>query len=326
MDLYNTLSSLRGIVQCSRVSGFTLQYSEMLLCAMFADGNNKPNYIVPEKRPWPVFRTPKVPSSPGGYPWTPLPEGPSVFSTPRTSYSPGEYPWASLPDQSPTSRFSELPYPSQFDLKLNKSPSFAQELTQDTLKHEASVSPACTTAPGKETLVNYNRSRTPRNRAPTASHVSRFQNRMPSISETGPSLDEESVFQKSVKENPMPRTRFGDSGLSRTVTHERNITPPPRKDARCSTPPKSPNTMNRLNEQDPAFRRTLDALHSVDKQSRDPSKIAGPDSVTSSHKLSKEAKAADRCQTSSEERPKFDNPSRKYSSFFSRLKGGGASN
>jgi hypothetical protein len=149
---------------------------------------------------------------------------------------------------------------------------------------------------------------------------------MPSISETGPSLDEESVFQKSVKENPMPRTRFGDSGLSRTVTHERNITPPPRKDARCSTPPKSPNTMNRLNEQDPAFRRTLDALHSVDKQSRDPSKIAGPDSVTSSHKLSKEAKAADRCQTSSEERPKFDNPSRKYSSFFSRLKGGGASN
>ena len=91
--------------------------------------------------------------------------------------------------------------------------------------------------------------------------------------------------------------------------------------ARSSTP-QSPNAMNRRNEQDPAFLRTLDALRSLDnsekpkvvRKSRTQSMIPSPI-------RKQEAEVGERSQVSFAPQQRSEGTVRKYLSFVKRLRG-----
>ncbi|KAH8816356.1 hypothetical protein F5884DRAFT_218951 [Xylogone sp. PMI_703] len=86
--LHDAVFQLRGIVQKSRVSGFSFRYSRMLLNALFGEGHNRPKYIYPPESPWPVIGT--SPATPLNICPTPCfttltgPSSSGVFETPRS--------------------------------------------------------------------------------------------------------------------------------------------------------------------------------------------------------------------------------------------------
>ena len=46
MYLCDALCELRGVVQRSRLSGFTLDYTKMLLSAIFSESDDEPEYVI----------------------------------------------------------------------------------------------------------------------------------------------------------------------------------------------------------------------------------------------------------------------------------------
>lgn len=80
----------------------------------------------------------------------------------------------------------------------------------------------------------------------------------------------------------------------------------------------SPNAMNKLNEQDPAFRRALEALRSVDQQKQVSSDIPRPKSVLSSFRQRSKSELADPGQNSNKIPASLDT---KQASFMGRIKG-----
>jgi hypothetical protein len=290
MFLCDALCNLRGRLQRSRISGFTLSYTQTLLCALFAAGDEDPNYKEPED-----------------YPWPPLPPGSVIIPTPKI--------------------VSEF----QFGLESSNGRSFVEEMEDEkqddeTLmdepgNHELSQTSAYATGHGNEALATDDSTRTPRNNGIIPGRVPPYQEDMPWVTESN----------LSANGNPAPfisdshfisRSCFVDYGLSRSSPFDHNYPmSTPRKHSRPNAESKSPNTMNRLNEQDPAFLRTINALRSVDNQYSTPTEIMRPKSVLNSRKPRSESKPSDRCPPSLELRRSSESTDKKYSSFLDKLKG-----
>ena len=87
--LCDTYCDLRGILQTSRISGFTLEYTEMLFRATFSDGDDEPEYNSADDCAWPPVpkQTPFENLHPSLINGSLLPVSPSQLALPTTPTS-----------------------------------------------------------------------------------------------------------------------------------------------------------------------------------------------------------------------------------------------
>lgn len=285
--LCDALCNLRGILQKSRISGFTLPYTEMLLCAIFAEGDIDPDYNTPEDLAWP----------------------PVPAQTPFQSFDPLSNTVSTAP---------------MFELSFTPTSSFAQDVEDEMLKYESSVYSDKTNLPMDDSAVKEEPG-LPKSGAVTSitEHVQRYQNCVGSIDASDQSKWGQSGRPNSNSDQwSSHQLQFLDNPLARNTTNGSQrglLAATPCTDSRCPTP-KSPNTMNQMNEQDPAFLRTLQALRSLDepnivKKPRPKSMIPSPKSTN------KDVTSDARCKTSMSTYPRAEGAVRKYFSFVQRLRG-----
>lgn len=158
-----------------------------------------------------------------------------------------------------------------FGLTLHHSPSFAQDF-EDELNRYSS--------PSSESNYTFSPDLAPDGKKITLSeYVETYQALLPAIAASSP----------SVHSTP----RFAHLEIERTTPDTPTTTLP-------EPSPKTPNKMNELNEQDPAFIRTVNAMRSIDLRRQ--SMIAAPKTPDKSDSLGTGTK-------------------RKYMSFVNRLRG-----
>jgi hypothetical protein len=222
LNLCDPFSKLRGCLRQSRISGFPLVYTNMLLVTLFPHDLTEVSYTTPSESAWP-----------------PLPTIPATTALVDSSL--------------------EISRNSVFEVALSPSLSFAQSFEDEMVKYESSLSDAFnyTLAPGGVVPgsvmnnVNY---------PSIAIEDLSIPRRYPSIATSYMASDGGSG--SSSKSNP--QIHFATQELPRGFPLENNgaLKLPVQSGCRAGrglTP--SPDTMNMLNEQDPAFLRTLQALH-----------------------------------------------------------------
>jgi hypothetical protein len=270
--LCDAYCDLRGILQKSRISGFTLEYTEMLFRATFADGDDEPDYNSADDCAWP----------------------PVPVQTPFENFHPS------------LNNSSILPLsPCHLELPFTPTSSFTQDVQDEMLKYESSVYSERTGIPAEGASISDHLPKS-ESSSTLADHVQKYQECVGSIG-------------GSDKSNwSSPRIRFSDADSGRHL-----LAATPTIDSQSATP-KSPNEierMNEQNEQDPAFVRTVDALRSLSDEAPKPAKKSRPKSLIPSPKPKKEDAIGGRAQTSMGTHPQSEGTVRRYLSFVKRLRG-----
>jgi len=269
---------------------------------MYGEGDDKLNYITPEECAWP-----------------PLPPRPA----------------STVCDSALDGLSTRWMAPYGYSLTLTRSPSFAQTFEEEISKCETSLSSTYTHTQGDETLVEDDNAGTPEHPTTIADHVQRHRGRMFSLTASSSSSNG-LLTQPSSPAETNPRIRFSgietpqansienlpEEDTNREEDNRALLSPTPNQDSRSGTPT-SPNTMNKLNERDPAFQRTVKALRSVKNTANQaarpkirPVSFASP----SSSKIDSVTSPA-RCQTSFETHQQSDGTKKRYTTFFNKLRG-----
>ncbi|KAH7327256.1 hypothetical protein BKA65DRAFT_64838 [Rhexocercosporidium sp. MPI-PUGE-AT-0058] len=250
LNLCDVLVHLRGILHQCRVSGFPEAYAKELLNSIFRYGIIAPEYTIPENDAWPVARPPTLllPEPPSSEPQTPI----SLVSM----------------------EFGQL--------KLQHSRSFVEEMEDEMSWYSTSPkSSNYTLSPRTDTPTPANPD--DGNKTLLAEHVEAYQALLPEtvvsepltcVAPTTPEPPHTSAIELAIPTNTesvqtiitvatlLPRTPAPKSRIPRAFTE-----PSPR----------TPNKMNELNERDPAFIRTVNAMRSLDSASaRRHTMIASP--------------------------------------------------
>jgi hypothetical protein len=305
----DAVCDLRGILHKSRVSGFTQEYTETLLQNIFTDGDYKPCFIPAKDCAWP-----------------PLPT-----QTPGYSFD---------SNHALMSLMSPCPIPP---LRLTPTSSFTEEIEDEMLKYESSVysekiyAEEASVIEGlgirkhKTTSTLADQAMSGQNDQECVGSIARSNSPLwstPRIRDSDvnsrglllaapPAIDSRCATPKSheinqINEEYQVRLSDNDSGI-------RLLAATPTINSRAPTP-HSPNEMNRRNEQDPAFVRTVDALRSLDCDDK-PVRRLRPMSMIPSPVRKKEVEVAGRSQTSLGTQPRSEGTVRRYLSFVKKLRG-----
>ena len=222
------MPKLRGILQRCRISGFPSDYTKLMLSAIFGDGLQEPNFIVPSDSAWPPVPVPVVePLAITSYlPAMRVPVGLSGTLPIRRHFS----------DEIASSVFPTL------SLTLHHSRSFSDEM-EDEITRYGSLFDFDKTVAGespKESHHNVN---------VLSTEEQRGSNIRASIISDGTSLG--SPVDAST---PRESLVFGEILCTRTFSLSESH--------RSLSPPRSPETLNKLNERDPAFIRAVPSKRS----------------------------------------------------------------
>ncbi|CAG8980974.1 hypothetical protein HYALB_00011082 [Hymenoscyphus albidus] len=234
LQLSDAICNLADKLHKLRIAGYPLGYSRLLLNAMFAKGFKEPKVIVPKESPWPANLPTIVP--PVRYP--------STFNSPE------------VPS---TDVLQPMPAMS-YKLNLKRSPSLVEEF-ENELQRYASSSSSNYTSANENTLVEQLEEKV-RGGFTLADHTQRYADLVPAFSSAAGSTEDLLSAQGSQYTPATPRFQtFGDHlnverkrRTPKGVTFDRLDAPSPP--ARLPTP----NTMNEINEKDPAFLRSVSAL------------------------------------------------------------------
>ncbi|PVH77609.1 hypothetical protein DL98DRAFT_656639 [Cadophora sp. DSE1049] len=255
LNLCDSLIHLRGILQRCRVSGFPEAYSKELLNSIFRYGIIPPGYITPGDEAWPLppSRRPTL-----------------VLSEPRTSEPP-----------TPASLVS-MEYGQ---LKLQHSRSFVEEMEDEMSWYSTSpkssnyaLSPRLDTpTPAKPEKLDDG------SKAPIEELVQTYKALLPAFV-----VSEPSVIDAPATPDPPPVTKLSSTtpakaepkltaGTTATLLPRTPVSKSRIPRAFTEPSPRTPNKMNELNEQDPAFIRTVNAMRSLDSaNARRHTMIASP--------------------------------------------------
>ncbi|KAG4444370.1 hypothetical protein IFR05_000135 [Cadophora sp. M221] len=236
LNLCDSLVHLRGILHQCRISGFPDAYAKELLNSIFRYGIIAPEYTIPEDDAWPSARPPTL-----------------LLSEPPTSEPP-------TPASLVSMEFGQL--------KLQHSRSFVEEMEDEMSWYS--------TSPKSSNYALSPRFDTPTpakpddgHKTPLAEHVEAYQALLPERVLSEPStLDAPTTPEPSVNTiacvvpvdtKPVQTALIVATLLPRTPAPKSRI---PR--AFTEPSPRTPNKMNELNERDPAFIRTVNAMRSLD--------------------------------------------------------------
>jgi hypothetical protein len=278
----------------------------MLIHTIFAEGDNEPNWnVAPE---WDCA-------------WPPVPINTNdSFELGRINQA-----MVALMDTTP---FEPLP--------PTPTSSFAEEVESELLKYESSVYSERTQAEETPFIKESESQSTITPLDPAQKYQDCFK------SSSGPNNPTQSSFQMQDPDatrgkHLLPTPSIATSRSATPISHESNqdshmrlssdsrrhlLAPMPADGSRCSTP-ESPNAMNRRNEQDPAFVRTVDALRSLDDGDKSGSAKRPPrkSMIPSPVRKREEDKAAVQSQTSRRgSNPQNAGTMRRYLSFVKRLR------
>ncbi|KAH7413092.1 hypothetical protein BKA64DRAFT_344926 [Cadophora sp. MPI-SDFR-AT-0126] len=290
LDLCDSLIHLRGFLQQCRVSGFPEVYSKELLNSIFRYGILPPEYITPDDDAWPLppSRRPTL-----------------LLSEPKTSQPP-------TPASLVSMEFGQL--------KLQHSRSFVEEMEDEMSWYSTSPkSSNYALTPQLDTPVPA-KSEKPDDGSEIqlTEHVKTYQALLPEMVVSEP-VSKPSVFDtpETPKQSPVPipglitpaRADLKLTGTTKVTLLPRTPVPKSRIPRAFTEPsPRTPNKMNELNEQDPAFIRTVNAMRSLDSaNARRHTMIASP----------KTPKSAG--STGTRKSPPMTK--RRYMSFVNRLRG-----
>ena len=306
MFLCDYIANLRGIVQSSQISGFTIPYTHLLLSALFAVGDDELHYKTPKGSPWPIF----------------LP-GSVIIPTPKVV---SEFEFGI---QSKKSQLSNAMTVNEIqDVKTITDLSFIDEpprVVSDTtdlgsshaMNNSSSVIHghdyvhAEDMEPTQDDALSINRPDTSDAAVPSPCIASS------SIPQSGP----DDMITALLSSSSIPQSGLEDEVTARPSTPEQNKpTPYPNEPSGPINQPSSPNAMNKLNEQDPAFRRALDALRLADQQNKASTNITGCKSVVSSFTQASEPDPVGRC-LSGLKKPIPMAKDKRHPSFLGRING-----
>jgi hypothetical protein len=282
MFVCDYMVNLYGKVQSSRMSGFTQEYTKLILSALYSIGNKDPEYKTPNDPPWPIY--------PAGSVITPTPKSVSEF----------EFGLHSNKSQTTT---------SESDIERQGSKILEPKLVESSTIHDDTATNRSSSVTGGNNIVLAERI--------TSVPVS-LSGSTPLIHIPEPTGDESSTHR--IDGNSAPQSVSADTVLARPSTPEQEHSASVQIESSGSSKLLgSPNTMNKLNEQDPAFRRTIDALRQVDNRARAPARLPALDSVLNIGSLQSETSPA-----GSNPDPKGTErviANKKQSSFVGRVKG-----
>ena len=234
------------------MSGFTLEYTKLILSALYSIGKKEPEYKTPNGSPWPIV-------APGSV-IIPTPKIASEFEFGLQS----EKSQTATPDIYRVRQGNKTPThttPTSFDIDnvihnddaaINRG--YPVAVGQNAVAAQP-IPPLLVSISGSAPSIDTSDAREDRNSTP----------RLPS-----------SVVLQLVPADIIP----ADIIPARPSTPEQGgLFSAQRQSSGSSNLLSSPNTMNKLNEQDPAFRRTMDALRHIESQNRGPTKLPALDSV-----------------------------------------------
>lgn len=220
----------------------------------------------------------------------------------------------------PTSSFAEdvetelLKYESSIYSEKTKAEHIAVDGGSRTSRSESTCTPADATHEYQECVGSINGSNNSDRSRPRIQGSDPNSGRQPSPPPS--TINSRCATPKSHESSQDSQVRF--SGDSRRHL----LTATPTIGSRSPTP-QSPNAMNRRNEQDPAFVRTVDALRSFDDDNKPKAvrRIRPKSMIPSPIRKKEVAEAADRSQTSQGAYPETAVTVRRYLSFVKRLRG-----
>ncbi|KAK0127539.1 hypothetical protein ONS96_007074 [Cadophora gregata f. sp. sojae] len=242
LSLCDSLIHLRGVLRQCRVSGFPEAYSKELLNSIFRYGIIPPAYI-----------------SPGDDAWPPLPSRrPTLLmSEPRTSEPP-------TPASMVSMEFGKL--------RLQHSRSFVEEMEDEITWYSTSPKSSNYTLTSRLDTTTPTKAEKPDDgsKTPPIENVPPCQALLPEMV-----VSEHTVFDAPASPEPLPvqisrlmAPAEVEPSLTATTTAALLPRTPVSKSriprAFTEPSPRTPNKMNELNEQDPAFIRTVNAMRSLD--------------------------------------------------------------
>jgi hypothetical protein len=288
MWLCDAVINLRGILKRARLSGFRMDYTETLLQSIFGEGNDSPGWTVPIASAWPplppqqnMFANQNIKIA------TPI-----SMSQIDTCYNCSE-------ELSPLTHSPSLPGASRSSLVAEHvrkyhdtlPPLTSSDTSGDTDRDERDSikTPKCSTPmdhdekkmvsgsgdPGiikdqdPQEIGQYKPSLLPRPSSTQKVSKSRLprrtdaQNRnLTAASSSLTDVDHQLTPHKTSKSSSKPSSPCDKDHTPTVVQNRKLLTPSPSTQfsSICTT---SPNTQNRLNEQDPAYLRSLEALRSA---------------------------------------------------------------
>lgn len=280
LHLCEPLSKLKGVLQRSQISGFPLNYTLELFSVLFAANYEKAvSYTTPTESAWPPPPAPIV-HTPASFIHTPVLKS--------ASHS-----------------------PNKFEIALPSSPSFAQLFEEEMVRYSSSDS-------SNYTLVSDGILSDDATNSETYSHIYETTTTMDARLRTPRTFSSNaaSYMPSNTSHESSPRIRFADRETSPSVNCHALMVPVGEHVPKRLTP--SPDTMNKLNELDPAFLRTVHALGITDIPNGSPPK-SRPFSDPIIPKLTDDSPSAlHRTSTSTQQRS--EDSSKRYPSFFSRFR------
>lgn len=249
LQLSDAICNLADKLHKLRIVAYPIGYSRLLLNAMFAKGFKEPKVVVPEESVWPANLPTILPS----------PFAPKIHSViPKSGKEPEEQ--TAVQQSTPTS--------ATYKLNLKRSPSLVEEFENELQRYTSSSSSNYTSA---NEVIEQLEEKMLANCFSHADYSQVYTNLVPAFSSSASeSTDDLLSIQSSQYSPATPRFQnFGDlldvedmrqsqrSSAKKGVRFDRlavEVTP-----ERLPTP----NTMNEINEKDPAFLRSLSAMRGV---------------------------------------------------------------
>lgn len=245
LQLSDAICNLADKLHKLRIVAYPIGYSRLLLNAMFAKGFKEPKVVVPEDSVWPA----KLPTI------LPSPFEPKIHSViTKSGKNPKNFKKQTAVEQT-------TPTPAAYKLNLKRSPSLVEEFENELQRYTSSSSSNYTSE-----IVDQLEERMLANGFTREDYSRVYTNLLPAFSSSASeSTDDLLSIQSSQYSPATPRFQnFGDL-LDVEDTRQRSST---KKGVRFdhlaveSTPERlpTPNTMNEINEKDPAFLRSLSAM------------------------------------------------------------------
>jgi hypothetical protein len=253
------MPQLRGILQRCRISGFTFDYTQLLLFSAFGEGDNEPDLILPHDTPWPYFtpiiESPVIISYLPALSAPPAPAGLGLTFDHRRSFSDASSAPAPFPD---------------FGLTLHHSRSFSDEM-DDQMSRFSSLFDFTIPLSGPLPEDSQNDA--------DILHAEEQKG----LTVRASFLSDGSTSLGSPTGASTPRfdyLGFGEIMCTRTFGFSESTG--------TSSQPRSLETLNELNERDPAFIRTVSALRTqsqLEANEQDPAFIRAIQAMRSSSQV-----------------------------------------
>jgi len=300
--LSDAVINLRGILQKARVSGFPQEYSETLLHLIFNDDSQEPYFSPAYECAWP----------------------PAPVET------------ASLQWKEAITRATNASYFRP--LHYTRSTSFAEDIKNEMLKYTSSIDSNKSTQ--DDASVHKQRPTPTSGTTDISSDVAqKYHDRIDPNPNFNNLTSSQVQFPESDANNGLYligaaaasnfnsqwgtpnseddyRAHIDDNDSERHL-----LVVTPTTDSRASTP-QILHEMNKRNEQDPAFVRTVDALRSIDKEDKPKATKKGRAVSMIPSPVRKKEEGADRAWASLGSKPQSKGTVRRYLNFVTRLRGG----